>query len=242
MKTMVALLPLWYVVLLGISLLNEFIYYYFFDINIVNFITVSDLATLIFDDAIIFGLIILCLYIIVNTLSIQFAIKINQQTNKVSRAILYLVGFVICIGLVARSYLIFSYWYFIITVIFIAIISILSIVYLLYLFDNLSRNIVFVSLIILVIFYTGLKYAYKKNNIEYGDSRLDSILMKDNSTIEDNAHHLFLLGSTAKYIFLFDKTNNLKIVLNRSEIMSISFTEKRLLELDVPKEILDKFD
>ncbi len=220
-------LPVYYVALILLSIIQEVIYFGLFGINITNYFTISDFVILIIDDA--FLIIGITIFLIVGLRKLIPLVDIYHRIAKGS-GLLHLIV-VLSYAALLMTFMAISSSY----LDFYSAMKLLSLSHLILLttitvyssiefeYDQLT---VFI-LLVFIIFCYGLFMGFqKKETVKYTDSKLARIGFQDGTAFEgtENTH---IIGSSSNYYFIFDRKDSVKYTINRNTIKTLEYDLKR---------------
>ncbi|MBL3656140.1 hypothetical protein [Fulvivirga sediminis] len=217
-KVLIANIPILYIIMLGLSLVSEFIYYINFGINITEYIVVSDVVTLFFDDLLFlmyFFIIIIFILSFIGLDSLDYYI-FNKINNRKIVTVLVLLVFI---------FFIFRGLFFV-QVVSIIVMLLITLILINHFIVSSGRYLTIINYIILI-FGMAISISFFNasrmiRRISKGHANIDSIQLKNGDVLKSN-NHLYSLGSTSGYFFIYNSSDSSKMVINKGEIRSIIY-------------------
>lgn len=216
------LLPVGYFFLIFCSSIKLVTYYAFFGINITDFISIAEYATLFVDDILVY------LAMFGFGLLLNISTKNNNKTSEATKLGSFgkvMIGLII-LTVIAISILAYNENLMHEKLSIIKVGTYISLIW--YYLMQQSRNSGFSFLIltlIAVVIYTLFDGFIDANKILEKESKFDYVLLFENKQI-NTAETLFYLGKSSDFIYLYDKVNKKAKIISTDKLMEIEIVEK----------------
>ncbi|KIO52061.1 hypothetical protein [Flavobacterium hibernum] len=237
--------PLIFIILTTIGYVNLESYYYFFDIEIINYLEISEILLLFFNKSILIILLLISIIFIIYLVDEKITQEINDNKKdlealkhrtektkqKISRGgwiLIILLIFFIIVDIIFANYigLIFPIGFLVLIIINrIAEKTVLKIIINK---DSILSFIIYFGLQILLLFNlltisTSIENGYR---LRYQSKQSKLVCFYYNGKTIKTSKKTIYVGETKKYIFLFDKENEETLIFKTDEIKDLKFILK----------------
>jgi hypothetical protein len=238
--------PLIFVILTAIGYINIQSYYYFFDIEIINYLEISEIPLLFFNKSILIILLLISLIIFVYFIDDKISQEVNddekdlqvleKKTEKFKKTLfkggwflISIIIFFIMIDLFFANYigLVFLVGYLLLIIIHIIIEK--TLLRSLIRKDNSSSLLIIYFGFLTVMFFNlftisnSIEKGYK---LKYQDTQSKIICFVYDGKIINTNKRILYIGETKKFLFLFDKLKEETLIFKTEEINDLKFRLK----------------
>lgn len=222
-------IPVLYVCLLSVAVVNEFIYYFFFGINITDYLVLSDFVNLLFDDIIL--IVGATIFFLVATRHFFPILGIYDEISKAKPKYQLIIYFAFILSIMAILFFSMEY------LVFSSALKIFSLISFflfttLFIYQSVAKRpeLDFVGTVIWLIFiiasYSAFRAAMKMDDIQFNKSKLSEIEFKSSEkwTADSTLH---VIGTSSNYLFLYNKADSSTSILNRNNIKSLKLDRRK---------------